>query len=654
MRLRRLHALVAAAVTLSLAIPAFATIRSEGDPLPSLGASVPGDPMLPDAISTPSPRAKAFLPPLGAPPLSGTAIECFNYNSNITYAAGQFIPPDPHCAVGPDHVINIGNVVIEWRPKVGIVDTPQFIDDLKGFFSALPGPPPGAGTTLGTTCFDPKVIYDQYAQRFVVVALEQWDTGAGRPSNESRILVAVSKTSDPNAGWWLHSINSKINIGGVDRWADYPGLGVDDKAVYVALNMFAFSAGGGGSGGVRCWIINKTPTYAGPNNSIAFTVHDPYTAGGSVAVTTQPAHMYGPLGNGSTGKPLGTFLVSYSGLTDGTFEYLQVVEITDPLGTMGAPVFTQQFILDGDIENSLVGLPDAPQFGSAYTIETNDRRALNAVWRENNLWTCAEIYPVTGPDANQVTARWWRMNTTNPTITIADAGNVGGEDLGAGTYTFFPAVMVDCDLNMALGFAASNSAMYCGAYYTTRMATDAAGTVSATGTLAAGVDYYKRFFSGTRNRWGDYSGLALCPSGESNFYVYNEYAGTRGNGTVGSQGAEDGRWQTKLGWFRVKLPTAAGDTPIVSTRLAQNVPNPFNPTTTIRFTLAASGRATVAVYDATGAHIRTLVDEMRTAGGHDVQWDGRDSQGRSLGSGVYFYRLTAGDRTESKKMVLLK
>jgi len=416
-----------------------------------------------------------------------------------------------------------------------------------------------------------------------------------------------------------------------------------------------FSYGSSGSfGGVRVWIINKTPTYAGPNNNIAHTVHDPYTAGGSVAVTTQATHMFGPLGNGSTGKPLGTFLVSYSGLTDGTNEYLQVVEVTDPLGSMGSPVFTQQFISNGDIENSTVALPGAPQMGSAYTIATNDRRAQNAVWRDNNLWTCAEIYPASGPDANQVTSRWWRLNTTNPTMTIADAGNVGSEDLGAGTYTFFPVVMVDCDLNMAMGFSASNTSMYCGAYYTTRMATDAAGTVSATGTLAAGLDYYKRFFGGTRNRWGDYSGLALCPVGESDFYVYNEYAGVRGAPTNGSQGPEDGRWQTKLGWFRVKLPTAAGDTPIASTRLGQNIPNPFNPTTTIRFTLASSERVTISVYDATGSHVRTLIDEVRPAGENDVQWDGRDARGASMGSGVYFYRLVTGDQVESKKMVLLK
>jgi hypothetical protein len=332
-------------------------------------------------------------------------------------------------------------------------------------------------------------------------------------------------------------------------------------------------------------------------------------------------------------------------------EYIQVVEVTD---AFVAPTFTQQYINIGDIENFAIAFPDAPQFGSAYLIETNDRRALNAVWRDNHLYLATTIVPPLGVmNANETTAYWWHGNTNAAVITTVEMGAVGGEDLGAGTYTYFPAIMVDCDRNVAMGFSASNANIYAGAYYTTRLVTDPPGTMSATGTLQAGLAPYKRFFGGTRNRWGDYSGLALCPRGESDFYVYNEYAGTQGTPTNGSQGLEDGRWQTKLGWFRVKAPTAAGDTP-APTRLAQNVPNPFNPVTSIRFTLASSEHVTLAIYDAAGAHVRTLVDGNRPAGEQSVEWDGRDGRGHAMSSGVYFYRLTTAGKTESRKMTLLK
>ncbi len=88
--------------------------------------------------------------------------------------------------------------------------------------------------------------------------------------------------------------------------------------------------------------------------------------------------------------------------------------------------------------------------------------------------------------------------------------------------------------------------------------------------------------------------------------------------------------------------------------LSQNQPNPFNPTTTIRFVLPVREDVTLAIYDANGRLVRTLVNEVEGYGAHEAAWDGRNDDGATMGSGVYFYRLQAGKYTESKKMVLLK
>ena len=101
-------------------------------------------------------------------------------------------------------------------------------------------------------------------------------------------------------------------------------------------------------------------------------------------------------------------------------------------------------------------------------------------------------------------------------------------------------------------------------------------------------------------------------------------------------------------------PVATVTVNTIALALDQNRPNPFNPTTTIHFVLPIREHATLAVYDTSGRKVRTLLDEMSEHGGHDVLWDGRDDAGAAVGSGVYFYRLTAGKRTESKKMILLK
>jgi hypothetical protein len=92
----------------------------------------------------------------------------------------------------------------------------------------------------------------------------------------------------------------------------------------------------------------------------------------------------------------------------------------------------------------------------------------------------------------------------------------------------------------------------------------------------------------------------------------------------------------------------------LATRLYQNHPNPFNPTTTISFTLPERERVTLSIYDVGGRFVRTLIDEIVGEGLQERNWDGRDAQGGEVSSGVYFYRLTAGDKTLTKKMILLK
>jgi len=88
--------------------------------------------------------------------------------------------------------------------------------------------------------------------------------------------------------------------------------------------------------------------------------------------------------------------------------------------------------------------------------------------------------------------------------------------------------------------------------------------------------------------------------------------------------------------------------------LAQNFPNPFNPTTKISFGLSAPGPVSLRIYDATGRLVRVLVEGVRPAGHYAETWDGRDSRGAAVASGVYFCRLDAGAFTETRKMALLR
>jgi hypothetical protein len=98
----------------------------------------------------------------------------------------------------------------------------------------------------------------------------------------------------------------------------------------------------------------------------------------------------------------------------------------------------------------------------------------------------------------------------------------------------------------------------------------------------------------------------------------------------------------------------AGATAALVNYLYPGFPNPFNPRTTIRFSLAADGKATLVIYDVAGRTVRTLVDGAQNAGPHAVVWDGTNDAGRVLPSGVYWCRLSAAGFTSNRRMVVLK
>lgn len=95
-------------------------------------------------------------------------------------------------------------------------------------------------------------------------------------------------------------------------------------------------------------------------------------------------------------------------------------------------------------------------------------------------------------------------------------------------------------------------------------------------------------------------------------------------------------------------------TPALVLALDQNAPNPFNPSTRIPFTMAHAGRVVIRVYDVRGSLVATVHDGTLSEGRHVVSWNGQDSAGRPVASGVYVYALTADRQTLSKKMMLLK
>jgi len=104
----------------------------------------------------------------------------------------------------------------------------------------------------------------------------------------------------------------------------------------------------------------------------------------------------------------------------------------------------------------------------------------------------------------------------------------------------------------------------------------------------------------------------------------------------------------------VSFSTESDQTTMPITMLTGNYPNPFNPATTIAFYMARESHVTLEVYNTKGQRVAILVDGVCKVGAHKVVWNGCDTSGKSVASGVYFYRMVSDDYVEVKKMVMVK
>ncbi|MCK5125453.1 MAG: T9SS type A sorting domain-containing protein [candidate division Zixibacteria bacterium] len=126
-------------------------------------------------------------------------------------------------------------------------------------------------------------------------------------------------------------------------------------------------------------------------------------------------------------------------------------------------------------------------------------------------------------------------------------------------------------------------------------------------------------------------------------YYYNDYSTGR---------PEVKAVKPELNFALLGLPD--GSAIPTSYALSQNFPNPFNPTTTISYSLPEAGDVEISVFNVLGQKVRVLVEGHQEAGEHEVMWDSKDTNGEQVASGVYFYRSQVNDFSETRKMVLLK
>ncbi len=391
------------------------------------------------------------------------------------------IPPDPYVAVGPNHIIQTVNIDFRITDKNG--NNAQTINGNTWFKSVY----------SQANVFDPKVAYDHFSNRWIMVWLHQNDNAL-----EGVYLLSVSDDADPNGVWFNWVLPSNMNGNTPSNtWGDYQGVGFDDKAIYFTSNQFSFTSSYVGS---KVRIIPKSQVYVNSNpGTITYTdlYNITYPIGGANAFGIRPVRM-------QTAAD-GFYMVVHSPfVTKTNFGFYKIsnpLSNTPTLTGVSVPVTAYSTPPDPDqlgggspkLDGGGANLRNEPVYKDGFIHLTHSVRV-----------------------GNYSGIRYLAVNTlTNSAVT----------DMVVGDNNYFhtyPAIAVSGNDDIMLTYSKVNENSYIGAFYT--IIPSSTGVPSQSIELKPGAGNYVKTYSGTRNRWGDYNGAWTDPSDSDNFFIFTEYA----------------------------------------------------------------------------------------------------------------------------------
>jgi len=378
-------------------------------------------------------------------------------------------PPDPCLAVGPDHVVVTVNQSIAWYTRAGVQQFSAILGSQgnPGFFEGI-----GASTFP----FDPKCVYDHIAQRFIVLALEVYQS-----SGEAYITLGVSDDADPNGAWHMYRTNAVMTVGSNTYWWDFPGLGYDQNAIYVTGNLFQINGGGYAGSGFR--VFDKAPLLSGLP-----AVHATLRASGEY--TVQPAIHFG-----STPTPY------FATIANST-----TVRLWSIISPLTSPALTSVNI----------SMPSASGAVSAPTLNGSAVSSAGMTmpyWRNGRLWICHNA-----SSSGRNAARWHEVATNSwPASGAPTRLQSGTIDAGTYLHTIFPAIAVNAGGEMGVALGTTGELARVNVAASGRRATDLAGRIGAP-TLVKGGE------RDAGGRWGDYYAICVDPNDDTTFWGIGEYA----------------------------------------------------------------------------------------------------------------------------------
>lgn len=367
-----------------------------------------------------------------------------------------FNPSDAMVAAGPNHLVVTVNSVMAIYDKSGVkISQSEFEVFFHNFGIAC--------------CFDPRILYDQVHQVFVVLA-------ANALQGQAHIFLAVSQTSDPTGNWNKYTLDFSEN----NTFADFPELGISSSAIYIGTDQVPFT-----SGSAQSWItvIQLADLLAGRSTLNMTQFKDVRDANGTRAFAIEPAITYGD-------SPQ-EFLLS-----NPIFSSPVVALYT--INTSGMPTLSVTNIAIPPFQPP----PPASQRGSTTTIGAQGN-ILSPVWRNNSLWFTQGVADSTGQNA---VVRWYEFDTNAKTFKqVGTVSGVGEAYFGALT------VLPNGEVDMV--YSTSSASQFVSGGYAHRDPTDPPNTMPVTGIYQAGDSTV--FASNGVSPWGDLFGISPDPDGKS-------------------------------------------------------------------------------------------------------------------------------------------
>ncbi len=410
------------------------------------------------------------------------------------------IPPDPYIAVGPDYIMTTVNSKFAiWDKQGNLIKT---IKADSWYSSSL----------SDVSTFDPKILYDHFNQRWIMVWLDQDDN-----SQRGNFLLSVSDDSNPNGTWYNWVLPSTQNgNAGSSNWGDYEGVGFNKDAIFITSNQFDFS---GNFQYAKIRIIPKIQLYENTADSIywfdLWDIRYPAPNQKSKIFSIRPSISYSDSSD--------YFLLH---APNGGGNFVTLFKITSAVDT---PAITISNVSIAFYNSA----PDADQLGGGKKpIDVgNSKLQFEPTYRDGYLWA---VHSIQNPTASSYSCIDYIKIDVNNNQTVENY-RFGDNS----HWYYYPAIAIDKNGNVAMTYSRSSIDEYAGCFYSTRLKNDPAG-FSNSNTLQEGKGNYVVTFNGDRNRWGDYSGIWLDPENEQNIWMFAENA------------AATNTWGTWIGEIRMQ------------------------------------------------------------------------------------------------------